>query len=77
MDHRDIYLNELAEPLTIPSYHVDRGAVADATVRRRWSLAIAPPGGTRSSGARRRRSRAEVRCIARHRSAGDSRALAA
>lgn len=77
MKQTDTNLHELRDQITVSAYRVDPVAVADAIVRRRWSVAIAPQTGLRPSSAPRGRGRARVRCIARGRSAGRIQTLAA
>jgi hypothetical protein len=77
MNQTDTSLHELRDRITVSGYQVDPVAVADAIVRRRWSVAIAPQAGLRPSSAPRRRARAHVHCIARNRSASRIRPLAA
>jgi hypothetical protein len=72
-DH-ETNLNELRNSIRIARYDVDPVAVADAIVRRRWSVAIVSESGVRPS---RRRSRAQVSCIARRGTGSRMRALVA
>jgi hypothetical protein len=75
VDQRDRNLNELRDRITVAGYEVDPVAVADAIVRRRWSVAVAPQPGPAPSMRSRRSSRARVSCIARR--VHGTRALAA
>lgn len=66
MQYRDVRPNGLRDNFRIARYDVDPVAVADAIVRRRWTLAVASPGTGRVPPAAGRRGRASVTCIARH-----------
>ena len=66
MEHRhENELDELRKLVTTAEYRVDPGTVADAIVRRRWSIAIAPEPAHVYSIAPRRWPRARVRSVAR------------
>jgi hypothetical protein len=77
LDHDDINLNELRARISVAAYKVDPVAVADAIVRRRWSLAIFSDPRPWSVNAPRRRPRARVTCIPRRGNAVRAGALAA
>ena len=75
MEEHDSSLNELRNSIRVARYDVDPVAVADAIVRRRWSLAVGRHGGGRVSTGPGQRRRTSIACIARR---GSSiRALAA
>lgn len=65
MDHDDTNLNELRARVAVAAYKVDPVAVADAIVRRRWSLAIFSDPRPWTENAPRRRTRARATCIPR------------
>ena len=65
MQRRDMRLNQLRDSVGIARYDVDPVAVANAIVRRRWTLAVAPRGAARVSPAAGPRRRASVSCITR------------
>lgn len=73
MQERDTNLSEIRNNIRIARYDVDPVAVADAIVRRRWSLAVRTQ--NEAHGSPQRRGRASVTCIARRGS--EIRALAA
>lgn len=77
MDNRNTDLTGLHDQIADAEYRVDPIAVADAIVRRRWSVTVAPAAGAWSSAASRRRTRTRVSCIARGGARGGMRALAA
>lgn len=62
-EHRDNNLRELRERVANADYRVDPVAVADAVVRRRWRVAIAPQPSALSSIASRRWSRARLTSV--------------
>jgi hypothetical protein len=76
-DHRDSELHELRSRITSAEYRVDPGAVADAIVRRRWSVDIALEPAQPSSIASRQRTRARVRFVVRAGTRTRTQALAA
>ena len=61
--HRDKDLRELRERVANAEYRVDPVAVADAVVRRRWTVAIAPEPAALSSIAPRRWSQARLTSV--------------
>ncbi len=63
MESRDTKLNQVRNDIRIARYDVDPVAVADAIVRRRWSLAVGAHGSR--YGSTGRRGRTSVTCIAR------------
>ena len=65
MEHLNSDLNQLRDSIRVARYDVDPVAVADAIVRRRWSLTVATRGAGRVPPAAGRRGRASVSCIAR------------
>lgn len=77
MEYPDRSLNRLRDNIRIPRYDVDPVAVADAIVRRRWTLAVVSPGTGRVPPVAGRRGRASVACIARRGPGPAVRALAA
>ena len=66
LEHDEINLNALRGRIAASTYLVDPLAVADAIVRRRWSLAIGPEPDSSPVDRRRRRTRVRVSCIPRH-----------
>ena len=76
-DHRDIKLQELRKRITNGEYRVDPRGVADAIVRRRWSVAIALLPEPVSPIASADRPRARVRRVARTRALAGAHDLAA
>jgi hypothetical protein len=64
-EHHAANLAELRDRVALASYQVDPQAVADAIVRRRWSVAIVPPAGLQPRQTSRRRTRARISRIAR------------
>lgn len=77
IETRDNNLSQLRDQLAAAEYRVDPVAVAEAIVRRRWSVAIASHSGSRTASSPRPRSRAQVSCIARRGASSRMRALAA
>lgn len=77
MEYPDRSLDGLRNNIRIARYDVDPVAVADAIVRRRWTLAVASPGTGRVPPAAGRRGRTSVTCIARHGPGRAVRSLAA
>ena len=65
MENQGRNLNALRDNIRIARYDVDPVAVADAIVRRRWTLAVASHGTGRVPPAAGRRGRTSVSCIAR------------
>jgi len=63
-EHRDKDLRELRERVANAEYRVDPVAVADAVVRRRWRVAIAPEPSALSPIASQRWSRARLTSVA-------------
>ena len=59
------HLHELAEQVASAEYRMDPRAVADAIVRRRWSVAIVPELAPVSAIGSRGRTRARVQCVTR------------
>ena len=76
-DHRVSKLQELRERLASGEYTVDPQVVADAIVRRRWSIAVAPPLAVLAFVSPPRRTRARVRRVARTRRFTGTQAMAA
>jgi hypothetical protein len=83
-DHRHTDLRELRKRVKTAEYRVDSGAVADALVRRRWVVAVAPGRAPADSGratvaqiASRRGPRARVTCVDPGLPRGRTEALAA
>ncbi len=70
-------LDELRKLVTTAEYRVDPGAVADAIVRRRWSIAITPEPARVYSIAGRRWTRARVTSVAGDGADSRTQALAA
>jgi hypothetical protein len=62
--HRDKELRQLRERVANAEYRVDPVAVADAVVRRRWRVAIAPDHAALALIASRRVSRARLTSVA-------------
>ncbi|HUE27307.1 MAG TPA: hypothetical protein VMP89_11080 [Solirubrobacteraceae bacterium] len=64
-DHRISNLQELQERLASGEYTVDPHVLADAIVRRRWSIAVPPPLAELASVSSPQRTGARVRRVAR------------
>lgn len=77
MEYPDRSLNRLRDNIRIPRYDVDPVAVADAIVRRRWTLAVVSPGTGRVPPVAGRRGTTSISCIARHGPGRAARRLAA
>lgn len=66
MTNHETNVDELRDRVSGAAYQVDPVAVADAIVRRRWSVAFGSQPGSSRSMAQRTSMRARVSCIARH-----------
>jgi hypothetical protein len=76
-DHRDIKLHELRQQVVSGEYRVDPRAIADAIVRRRWSVASAPHPAEAYSAPLPEQTRARVRPVGRTPAFTGARPLAA
>jgi hypothetical protein len=76
-DHRASKLQELRQRLASGEYTVDPHVVADAIVRRGWSIAVPPPLAELASVSPPQRTRGRVRRVARTRKFTGTQALAA